>query len=72
MNKIPLDKLIDYKGNIYETTCVAIKEAEILSNPGCGGKEIEEANGKIVTEVLDRALEGEIKYTKLDDERKAE
>jgi len=68
MNKIPLDKLIDFKGNVYEATCVAIKEAEILSNPGCGGREIEEANGKIVSEVLSRMLKGEIKYSHLDDE----
>lgn len=68
MNKVPLDSLIDYKGNMYELTCVAIKEAEILSNPGCGGREIEENNGKIVSEVLHRALNGEIKYTKEEDE----
>ncbi len=64
MNKVPLDTLIDYKGNMYELTCVAIKEADILANPGCGGREIEEDNGKIVSEVLNRALNGEIKYTK--------
>jgi DNA-directed RNA polymerase subunit omega len=59
---IPLDTLIDYEGNIYEITCVAIKEAIILSNPGCGGQEIEENNGKIVSEVLKRALNGEIHF----------
>ena len=67
MNKVPLDALIDFKENIYEITCVAIKEADILSNPGCGGKEIEEDNGKIVSEVLYRALNGEIKYTKVEE-----
>lgn len=64
VNKVPLDTLIDFKGNMYELTCVAIKEADILSNPGCGGREIEEENGKIVSEVLKRALNGEIVYTK--------
>ena len=63
---IPLNSLIDYKGNIYEITCVAIKEAIILSNPGCGGKEIEENNGKIVSEVLTRALNGEIHFEPVD------
>ncbi|MDD3902905.1 MAG: hypothetical protein EOM15_10135 [Spirochaetia bacterium] len=63
---IPLNSLIDYKGNIYEITCVAIKEAIILSNPGCGGKEIEENNGKIVSEVLTRALTGEIHFEPVD------
>ncbi|MDD3056896.1 MAG: hypothetical protein PHY87_06835 [Sphaerochaeta sp.] len=59
---IPLNSLIDYEDNIYQITCVAIKEANILSNPGCGGKEIEENNGKIVSEVLTRALKGEIHF----------
>ena len=65
---IPLNSLIDYEGNIYQITCVAIKEANILSNPGCGGKEIEENNGKIVSEVLTRALKGEIHFETPDEE----
>jgi DNA-directed RNA polymerase subunit omega len=65
---IPLNKLIDYQGNVYQITCVAIKEAEILSNPGCGGKEIEENNGKIVSEVLSRALNGEIHFVATDEQ----
>ncbi len=69
VNKVPLDTLIDFKGNIYEMTCVAIREADILSNPGCGGREIEENNGKIVSEVLYRALNGKIKYTRPDEEK---
>ena len=28
---IPLDELIDKEGNVYEMTCVAIKEAAIYS-----------------------------------------
>ena len=67
MVSIPLDSLIDYEDNIYRSTCVAIKEANILSNPGLGGKEIEENNGKIVTEVLSRALAGEILFEEPDD-----
>ncbi|MFA6844240.1 MAG: hypothetical protein WCR02_00785 [Sphaerochaetaceae bacterium] len=60
---IPLNSLIDYKGNIYQLTCAAIKEANILSEPGCGGKEIEERNEKIVSVVLTKALNGEIHFT---------
>ncbi|MFA6775529.1 MAG: hypothetical protein WCQ66_05355 [Sphaerochaetaceae bacterium] len=60
---IPLKALEDYQGNIYQITCAAIKEAEILSEPGCGGKEIEEKNEKIVSVVLTKALNGEISYT---------
>ncbi len=63
---IPLNNLIDYEENIYEITCVAIKEANILSNPGCGGEEIEKNNGKIVSEVLTRALKGEIHFEESD------
>lgn len=60
---IPLTALEDYKGNIYQITCAAIKEADILSQPGCGGKEIEEKNEKIVSVVLTKAFDGEISYT---------
>jgi DNA-directed RNA polymerase subunit omega len=44
-------------------TCVAIKEATILSSPNGGGREIEENNGKIVSTVLERVLNDEIEYT---------
>jgi len=60
---IPLKALEDYKDNIYQITCAAIKEAEILSEPGCGGKEIEAKNEKIVSVVLTKAMNGEISYT---------
>ena len=45
-----LDKLIDKEGNIYEMTCVAIKEANVIQE-------------KVVTHVLDQVLNDEIKYT---------
>jgi DNA-directed RNA polymerase subunit omega len=60
---IPLDTLIDKQTNVYEMTCVAIKEATILSSPNGGGREIEENNGKIVSTVLERVLNDEIEYT---------
>lgn len=59
---IPLDKLIDKEGNIYEMTCVAIKEANILSSTSA--KDDIEANGeKVVSHVLSQVLNDEIKYT---------
>lgn len=62
---IPLDKLIDKEGNIYEMTCVAIKEANIIASTSA--KDEIEANGeKIVSHVLTQVLNDEIKYT-LDD-----
>ena len=43
---IPLDKLIDKEGNIYEMTCVAIKEANIISATSIKD-EIEESGEKV-------------------------
>ena len=58
---IPLDKLIDNETNVYEMTCVAIKEANIYS-PTDKKKEIERNGDKVVSVVLSRALNGEIEY----------
>ena len=58
---IPLDKLIDNETNVYEMTCVAIKEANIYSATD-KKKEIEKNVDKVVSVVLSRALNGEIKY----------
>ncbi len=59
---IPLNELIDKEGNVYEMTCVAIKEAAIYSAID-KKKEIENAGEKIVSVVLTRALNDEIEYT---------
>lgn len=59
---IPLDELIDKEGNVYEMTCVAIKEAAIYSATD-KKKEIESSGDKIVSVVLTRALNDEIEYT---------
>ena len=58
---IPLDKLIDNETNVYEMTCVAIKEANIYSATD-NKKEIEKNGDKVVSVVLSRALNGEIEY----------
>ena len=60
---IPLNTLIDKESNVYEMTCVAIKEAEIYAATD-KKKEIESAGEKIVSVVLERALNDEIEYTK--------
>ena len=62
---IPLDELIDKEGNVYEMTCVAIKEAAIYSATD-KKKEIEDEGEKIVSVVLTRALNDEIEYTEED------
>ena len=58
---LPLDKLIDNETNVYEMTGVAIKEANIYSATD-KKKEIEKNGDKVVSVVLSRALNGEIKY----------
>jgi len=59
---IPLDKLIDREGNIYEMTCVAIKEANVIASTSV--KDDIEANGeKVVSHVLTQVLNDEINYT---------
>lgn len=62
---IPLDELIDKEGNVYEMTCVAIKEAAIYSATD-KKKEIDDEGEKIVSVVLSRALNDEIEYTEED------
>ena len=59
---IPLDKLIDKEGNIYEMTCVAINEANIISATSIKD-EIEESGEKVVSHVLTQVLNDEIKYS---------
>ncbi|MBO8436392.1 MAG: hypothetical protein IAA97_05390 [Spirochaetes bacterium] len=59
---IPLNELIDKEGNVYEMTCVAIKEAAIYSQID-KKKEIENSGEKVVSVVLTRALNDEIEYT---------
>ena len=61
MPMIPLDKLIDTEANVYEMTCVAIKEANIYASTD-KKDEIEKEGDKVVSRVLSMALDGEIKY----------
>lgn len=58
---IPLNTLIDNESNVYEMTCVAIKEADIYSSTDMS-KEIEKKGDKVVSVVLSRALNNEIEY----------
>lgn len=59
---IPLDTLIDHEENVYELTCVAIKEANIISSTDLKD-EIEQSGDKVVSYVLSKALNKEIEYT---------
>lgn len=60
---IPLDKLIDSKKNVYEMTCVAIKEASIMAADKDTVEALDERKEKIVSAVLTKVLNDEIDYT---------
>lgn len=61
---IPLDKLIDSEDNVYELTCVAIKEAQIVATDKDRVEKLEEEKEKIVSSVLSKVLNKEVEYTK--------
>ena len=60
---IPLDKLIDKDVNVYEMTCVAIKEAAIVASNKEAEEELESNHDKVVSSVLSKVLNDEIEYT---------
>lgn len=60
---IPLDKLIDTDKNVYEMTCVAIKEASIIANNKEAVEQLDEKKEKIVSSVLTKVLNDEIEYS---------
>ena len=60
---IPLDKLLDNDSNVYELTCVAIKEANIMASKKETEEEIENNHDKIVSVALSKVLNDEIEYT---------
>ena len=61
---IPLDKMVDSEKNVYELTCVAIKEASIIANNKKMVEELETKNEKIVSTVLNKVLNNEVEYTR--------
>ena len=57
---IPLDELIDFKGNRYELTCAAIKRAIQINLTG--DEELKKNKGKIVPTALRQILLKKVKY----------
>lgn len=57
---IPIDELIDYKGNRYELTCAAIKRAIQINLTG--DEDLKKNKGKIVPTALRQVLLGKVKY----------
>lgn len=62
---IPLDELIDFKGNRYELTCAAIKRAIQINLTG--DDELKRNKGKVVPTALKQVLLKKVKY-KLEEE----
>ena len=60
---IPLDTLIDKDVNVYEMTCVDIKEAAIMASNKETEEEIENNHEKVVSTVLAKVLNDEVEYT---------
>jgi DNA-directed RNA polymerase subunit omega len=62
---IPLDELVDFKGNRYELTCAAIKRAIQINLTG--DEELKKNKGKVVPTALRQVLTKKVKY-KLEEE----
>jgi len=57
---IPLDELINYKGNRYELTCAAIKRAIQINLTG--DEDLKKNKGKIVPTSLRQVLSSKVKF----------
>lgn len=62
---IPLDKIINYKENVYELTSVAILDAQRLANRIARKKE--SLDDKVVSKALTKTLNNEVEYTRQED-----
>jgi DNA-directed RNA polymerase subunit omega len=62
---IPLDELVDFKGNRYELTCASIKRAIQINLTG--DEELKKNKGKVVPTALRQVLTKKVKY-KLEEE----
>ena len=57
---IPIDELIDFKGNRYELTCATIKRAIQINLTG--DEELKKNKGKVVPTALKQVLSKKVKY----------
>jgi len=57
---IPIDELIDFKGNRYEITCAAIKRAIQINLTE--DAELKKNRGKVVPTALRQVLTEKVKY----------
>ncbi|MCK4796768.1 MAG: DNA-directed RNA polymerase subunit omega [Spirochaetes bacterium] len=57
---VPLDELIDFRGNRYELTCAAIKRAIQINLTE--DEELQKNKGKIVPTALRQVLQKKVQY----------
>lgn len=57
---IPIDLLLSEEGNIYETTCAAVKRAYQVTVTG--DEELEQNQGKVVSLAIKQILTREVQY----------
>lgn len=57
---LPLDLLEQYRDNVYELTCAAIRRAYQITMTG--DEEIDENNGKVVSTAIKQILTKKVQY----------
>lgn len=57
---LPLDLLVNYKGNMYELTCAAIRRAVQITITD--DEEVQENNGKIVSTAIKQILTKKVEF----------
>ena len=65
---VPVYDIINYSGNRYLLTRAIMKRAREINF--IGDEDLEDYNGKIASLSLRQILNGEIKYTLIEDEKK--
>ena len=57
---LPLDLLVDYKGNVYELTVASVRRAYQITM--AGDEELEESGGKVVSTAVRQILTRKVQY----------
>jgi DNA-directed RNA polymerase subunit omega len=57
---LPLDRLVNYKGNIYELTCAAIRRAVQITVTD--DEEVKQNDGKVVSTAIKQILTKKVEY----------
>ena len=65
---VPVYKIINYNGNRYLLTKAIMKRARQINF--IGDEELENYSGKIASLALKQILDGEVKYSLMEDEKK--